>query len=74
MEGDALLGGGSLCVGLFSGVESIDISLVMLLVVKLHDLTGDEGLESVIRVREVGKSVLARHSDCDVERMNGRWD
>lgn len=33
----------------------------MLLVVKLHDLAGDVGLESIVGVGEVGESVLSRH-------------
>lgn len=61
LEGDALLGGGGLCVGLLCGVEGGDIGLVVLLVVELHDLAGDEGLECVVRVREVGEGVLAGH-------------
>ena len=61
LESDPLLGGAGLGVSLFGGVQSVDIGLVVLLVVKLHDLLGDEGLKSIVRVGEIGESVLARH-------------
>ena len=57
MEGDALLGGGGLGVGLLGGVERVHVGLVVLLVVELHDLLGDEGLERIVGVGEVGESV-----------------
>lgn len=57
LEGDALLRGGSLGVGLLGGVERVHVGLVVLLVVKLHDLLGDEGLERIVAVREVGENV-----------------
>ena len=44
----------------------------MLLVVKLHDLAGDVGLESIVGVRKVGESV-ARHVFCCVCVGGGRW-
>lgn len=61
LQRNALLGRRSLCVRLFSSVQSVDIGLVVLLVVKLHDLPRDERLEGVVGVGEVGESVLARH-------------
>jgi len=61
LKSDALLRGRCLRVGLLCGVESIYIRLVVLLVVKLHDLTGDEGLETIVGIREVGESVLSGH-------------
>ena len=57
LEGDALLGGGRLGVGLLGGVEGVHVGLMVLLVVKLHDLTADEGLKRIVGVREVGESV-----------------
>jgi hypothetical protein len=65
LEGNALLGGRGLGVSLLGRVQSVDIGLVVLLVVKLHDLAGDERLEGIVGVGEVGESVLARHV-CDV--------
>lgn len=44
---------------LFSGVETVDVGLMVLGVVKLHDLGRNGGLECTIVVREVGKGVLA---------------
>ena len=63
LEGDALLGGGGLGVGLLGGVERSHVGLVVLLVVKLHDLAGDERLEGIVCVGEVGELVLAGHGD-----------
>ena len=57
LEGDALLGGGRLGVGLLGGVEGVHVGLVVLLVVKLHDLLGDVGLERIVGVGEVGEYV-----------------
>ena len=57
LEGDALLGGRGLGVGLLGGVERVHVSLVVLLVVKLHDLPRDEGLERIVGVGEVGENV-----------------
>ncbi len=57
LERDALLGRRCLSVGSLSCVQRIDIGLMVLLVVKLHDLTGNEGLEGIVAVREIGKSV-----------------
>ena len=39
LKGDAFLGGRGFGVRLFGGVEGVDVSLMVLLVVKLHDLT-----------------------------------
>jgi hypothetical protein len=61
LEGDALLRGGCLGVCRLSSIESIDIGLMMLLVVKLHDLTADEWLKGIIAVRKIRESVLAGH-------------
>ena len=61
MEGDTFLWCGSFGVCLLSGVERVDIGLVVLLVVKLHNLAGNVGLEGLIRVREIWKSVLTGH-------------
>ena len=38
LEGDAFLGGGSFGVRLLGSVEGIDVSLMVLLVMKFHDL------------------------------------
>ena len=57
LESDPLLGSASLGISLLSSVQSIDVGLVVLLVVKLHDLTTDERLESIVRVREVWENV-----------------
>jgi hypothetical protein len=64
LQCNALLGRGCLGICGLSSVESIDVSLMMLLVVKLHDLAADEWLEGVIAVREVRESVLAGHVGC----------
>lgn len=61
LQRNALLGRRSLCVRLLSSVQSVDIGLVVLLVVKLHDLPRYERLERVVGVGEVGESVLVRH-------------
>jgi hypothetical protein len=61
LESNALLGSGCFCIRKFSCVESIDIGLVMLRVVESHNLLRDVGLESIVRVWEGGKSVIARH-------------
>ena len=61
LKSNALLRSRSLSVRLLSGVQRVDIGLVVLLVVKLHDLPRDEGLEGIVGVGEVGESVLARH-------------
>ena len=61
MESDPLLRGASLGVSLLGSVQRVDIGLVVLLVVKLHNLARDEGLEGVVRVGEVGKGVCAGH-------------
>lgn len=63
LEGDALLRGGGLRVRLLGGVERGHVGLVVLLVVKLHDLAGDERLERVVRVRKIGELVLAGHGE-----------
>ena len=57
LESDALLWGGRFGVGGLCSVEGVDVGLVMFLVVKLHDLAGDVGLEAVVRIREIGESV-----------------
>lgn len=57
LERDALLGGARLRVCLLGGVEGVHVGLVVLLVVKLHDLLGDEGLEAIVGVWEVGENV-----------------
>ncbi len=64
LKGDALLCGRRLGVSLFSSIERVDVGLVVFLVVKLHDLTRNERLESVVRVRKVWEGVLAGHL-CD---------
>lgn len=47
LSGDVLLGDGLL--ELFDGgVVAVDIGLVVVLVVKLHDLSGDRGLKGAI--------------------------
>ena len=48
------------CVGelLLGGVEAVDVRLVVLGVVQLHDLGADGGLERAVVVREVRKRVL----------------
>jgi len=61
LEGDTLLGGGCLGICSLCGIESVDVSLMMLLVVKLHDLSANERLKGIIAVREVRESVLAGH-------------
>lgn len=67
LEGNALLWGGTLGVAGLGGVESVHVSLMVLLVMKLHDLPRDERLESVVGVWEIGESVL-RHDGFGVYR------
>ena len=45
LELDAVFGGVGLGIGLLGGVKAVDVGLMVLLVVKLHDLTGNVGLE-----------------------------
>lgn len=51
-ESDFLLGGLSACEAGLSSVQAVDIGLMMLSVVKSHDLSADVGLESIVAVRE----------------------
>jgi len=57
LESDALLGSCGFGVCGFGCVQGVDVSLMVLLVVKLHDLARDEGLESIVAVGEVWESV-----------------
>lgn len=61
LQRDALLGRGRLRVRLLGRVQSVHVRLVVLLVVELHDLAGDEGLEGVVGVGQVGEGVVAGH-------------
>jgi len=63
LESDPLFGSGGLGVGLLSGIQSVNIRLMVLRVVKLHDLTADVGLESIVGVREVGESVVGHRDE-----------
>ena len=63
LKRNPLLGGAGLGVSLLSGVKSVDIGLVVLLVVKLHNLLVDERLEPIVGIREVGESVSG-HCEC----------
>lgn len=51
LQANSLFGRGNFFIGLGRGVEGGDISLVVLLVVKRHDLLRDVRLESVVLVR-----------------------
>jgi hypothetical protein len=57
LESDAFLWCGSFGVGTLCGVQSVHVCLVVLFVVKLHDLAGDVRLKSVIWIREVWENV-----------------
>jgi hypothetical protein len=57
LETNALLSGGGFCVGSLGSVQRVHVGLMMLLVVKLHDLARDERLKCLIRVREIGELV-----------------
>ena len=52
----------TLCHGslqlLLSGIEVVDIGLVVLLVVEDHDLLADDWLKTIVGVGQVGKAVL----------------
>ena len=52
LKSDALLGVMRFGVRLFSGVEAVDVGLVVLRVVEGHDLLVDVGLEGVVAVGE----------------------
>ena len=43
---------------LLESVEVVDVGGVVLLMVELHDLRGDDRLECVVVVRQVGQGVL----------------
>lgn len=43
---------------LLGDVQVGDVSGVMLLVVKLHDFTGDDGLERIVIVWKIGQRVF----------------
>ena len=45
LELDAVFGRVGLGIGLLGGVKAVDVGLMVLLVVKLHDLTRNVGLE-----------------------------
>ena len=64
LQANSLFGGGSFLVGLGRGVEGVDVSLVVLLVVKRHDLLRDVGLESVVLVRQGWQSKGHLSSRC----------
>jgi len=52
LQGNSLLGGGSFLVSLGRGVKGVDVGLMVLRVVKLHDLLRDVGLESIVLIRQ----------------------
>jgi hypothetical protein len=47
LERDALADGAGLGGGILCGVQAVNVGLVVLLVVELHDLFGDVGLEGL---------------------------
>ena len=57
LEGDAFFGSGCFGVGGLGGVEGVNVRLVVSLVVELHYLAGDVGLEGIVGIREVGEGV-----------------
>jgi len=57
LESDALFGSRSLCVSSFGSVERVDIGLVVLGVVKSHNLLRDVWLKSIVGVRERRQTV-----------------
>jgi hypothetical protein len=57
LKGDTFFGCRSLGVCSFGGVQSIDVSLMVLLVVKRHDLLRDVRFESIVSVRKVRENV-----------------
>lgn len=59
LEGDASTARASLGVRMLAGAERIHVLLVVLLVVELHDLAGDDRLERIVRVGWVRGSVAA---------------
>lgn len=60
LEGDAFLGGAGLDIVGLSGIEGSYVCLVVLRVVKRHDLLRDVGLKGIVGVRERGKTVSHR--------------
>ena len=48
---------------LLGHVEVVDVGLVMLAVVELHDLGADDGLQGIVIVGKVGQAVLATHTE-----------
>jgi len=46
---------------LLGGVQIVDVGLVVLLVVQLHDLPADDRLQGGIVVGQLGQGVLATH-------------
>ena len=69
LEGDALFRGRCPGVVVFCSVEGIDVCLVMLVMVQLHDLCDDVWLECIVAVRQVGEGVCARHDDGHGEKQ-----
>ncbi len=45
------------------GVGTGDVGVVVLVVVQLHDLSRDVGLESSVVIREIGQRVLFSHCE-----------
>lgn len=72
LEGNAFLGGRGFSVRLLGGVEGVDVSLMVLLVMKLHDLTRDVRLEGIVRVRQGGEGVLAGRRHVVALRWGGK--
>ena len=74
LKGDLLfecLGIGVLC---FGGVEVVDVGLVVLVVVELHDLVGDDGFEGVVGVWEWGKGVRGQCGSLIIAGRDVRYD
>jgi len=66
LQANSLFGGGSFLVSLGRGVEGVDVSLVVFLVVERHDLLRDVGLESIVLVRQGWQSKSHLSSRCCV--------
>lgn len=62
-EGNALLGRGSGSVRLLGRVECVDVCLVMLGVMEIHNLLTNVGFEGIVRVGERRELVLRRDDD-----------
>ena len=59
----------SLRVGLFGSIQAVDVGLVVLGVVDLHDLAADRRLQRLVLIRQLGQGVFVCRG-CEAERFS----